>query len=279
MNSGGSATGGRSTTAGGLSIRAVSKSFPNNGTSLRVLQSVSLEVKAAEFISLIGLSGCGKTTLLRIVAGLEKLDSGEVWCEAERSGGGRVPKGVGFVFQGVQLLPWRTVFENVRVGLIAQRLDAKEQARRVEFQLELAGLSAFRTYYPYQLSGGMQQRVGVARALVGEPKVLLMDEPFGALDAFTRMRLQEEMGHLVRESKATTLFVTHDVDEAMFLADRVVVMATDPGRIVLVEDIPLERPRVRRDFLLDGRINKLREKLLSTIAGEGTPGEQEQKWY
>jgi NitT/TauT family transport system ATP-binding protein len=215
------------------------------------VRDVNFEVRAGEFISLVGASGCGKTTLIRLIGGLARCSTGTITV------GGKVVKGVpprlGFVFQDAALMPWRSTRENVLMGLNEVRgdLSKAERKAKVEDVLKLVGLSAYADYYPRQMSGGMQQRTGLARALVSSPDLLLMDEPFGALDAFTRVRLQEELAGIVARTATTTVFVTHDVDEAVFLSDRIVVMSTSPGRVMEILDVDLPRPRLLRQDMLD----------------------------
>jgi len=252
-----------------IDVQGVGKHFAQRRDSRKVvLEDVNLQVHQGEFVSLVGASGCGKTTLLRMVGGLVPYEPGTI-----HVGGvlvDSVPARVGFVFQEAALLPWRTIEENVAAGLNEyRRTVSKQEAKdRVAAQLELVGLAEYATYMPRQVSGGMQQRAGLARALVGEPDVLLMDEPFGALDAFTRMRLQEELASIVVRTNATTLFVTHDVDEAIFLSDRVAVMSIGPGQIREVVDIDLERPRVSRQELIGNpRAAELRDQVLELVIG------------
>ena len=215
----------------------LSKSFGD----LKVLENVNLTIEEGEFVALVGPSGCGKTTFLRTVAGLETADEGGIFLnESQITGPGRDR---GFVFQQDSLLPWRTVMENTVVGLeLAGQLNTTETAR-VRTLLDLVGLGGFENYYPRQLSGGMRQRVNLARALAIDPKVLLMDEPFSALDAQTREIMQAELQRVWEEGRKTVLFVTHQIDEAVFLADRVLVFARRPGR--LLEDIRIDLPRPR----------------------------------
>jgi NitT/TauT family transport system ATP-binding protein len=215
-------------------------------TTTHALEDVNLIVPARQFISVVGPSGCGKTTLLRILAGLVVPSEGEVAVD------GRAVKGPGpdraLVFQHAALFPWRTVAANVGFGLEVARRDRASAARRVERQLALVGLSEFADHYPNELSGGMQQRVGLARALAVSPEILLMDEPFGSLDAITRTQLAEELVHMWEHDQRTVVFVTHSLDEALLLSDRVVVMRG--GRIV--DDVPVDLPRPRQpDELLD----------------------------
>jgi NitT/TauT family transport system ATP-binding protein len=220
-----------------LVINSLNKRF----SQLEALRNIDLQVERGEFISLAGPSGCGKTTLLRIVAGLEAASSGEVLLDGRlvtRPGSDR-----GFVFQADNLLPWRTVLGNAAIGPeIGGRFGP--QSRKLTLALlKLVGLEGFEQYYPRQLSGGMRQRVNLARALAIDPQILLMDEPFSALDAQTREIMQTELLRIWEEGRKTVLFVTHQIDEAVFLSDRVVVLARRPGRVQEVVPIDLPRPR------------------------------------
>ena len=227
-----------------LEVQHLTKRFvrPDGSGTLTVLSDVSLQMGRGEFVSLIGPSGCGKTTFLRVMSGLLPYDEGRVTLRSEVVAG--VPSGVGFVFQEPALLPWRTVTENIAFALDAGRKNRRAAVYDlVAAQLEITGLRQFAHYLPGQLSGGMQQRVGLARALVGRPDVLFMDEPLSALDSFTRSALQEDVSSIVQQSGATTVLVTHDIDEAIFMSDRVVVLRANPGEIVADLVIPLARPR------------------------------------
>ncbi|MDB5991493.1 MAG: transporter ATP-binding protein [Herbaspirillum sp.] len=208
---------------------------------LEVLSEINTEIADGEFISFIGPSGCGKTTFLRIVAGLDQASSGEIRLDnriVRTPGADR-----GFVFQSDNLLPWRTVFENAFLGLeIAGRVGEAER-RRTRDLLKLVGLAGFEEYYPRQLSGGMRQRLNLARALAVDPEILLMDEPFSALDAQTREIMQTELMRVWEQGRKTVLFVTHQIDEAVFLSDRIFVFARRPGRIQEIVEIDLPRPR------------------------------------
>jgi NitT/TauT family transport system ATP-binding protein len=220
-----------------LSLNGLSKRFGD----LEVLRDINVAIDRGVFISLVGPSGCGKTTLLRIVAGLEPVSSGAVLLDSRAIG---APGGDrGFVFQNDNLLPWRTVFDNAVIGPeIAGRNNAAEKDRTRRL-LRLVGLEGFENYFPRQLSGGMRQRVNLARALAIDPDILLMDEPFSALDAQTREIMQTELMRIWEEGKKTVLFVTHQIDEAVFLSDRVLVLARRPGRIQETIDVTLPRPR------------------------------------
>ncbi|MGB8932363.1 MAG: ABC transporter ATP-binding protein [Anaeromyxobacteraceae bacterium] len=230
-----------------MSFGKVAKRFalPGAERPFDALEDVSFEVAEHEIVCLLGPSGCGKSTLLRMVAGLERPCGGDVLV-----GGQPVPApgpSRGMVFQDHALFPWLDVTRNVAFGLEVAGVPPAEAARRVDHLIGLTGLRGFERAYPHQLSGGMKQRVGIARVLAVRPSVLLMDEPFGALDAFTRAELQEELVGLWRREPFTMLFVTHDVGEAVFLADRIVVMSRRPGRVKALVPVPLPRPRRRVD--------------------------------
>ena len=257
-----------------IEVRGVGKHYAQrSGTRSVVLENVNLQVENGEFVSLVGASGCGKTTLLRMISGLAPYDPGTVHVNGKLVKS--VPPRVGFVFQDPALLPWRTIEQNVAVGLNEYRreISKQEARRRVQEQLELVGLADHGSYLPRQISGGMQQRAGLARALVGQPDVLLMDEPFGALDAFTRTRLQEELAVITRHTSATTVFVTHDVDEAVFLSDRVAVMSINPGSIREIVEIDLPRPRVdRRELFSNPAVAETRDHVLELVIGARARG-------
>ncbi|MDD5143513.1 ABC transporter ATP-binding protein [Methanoregula sp.] len=229
---------------GDLVITDLHQSFPrDDGSRLVVLDNLSLTVKDKEFVCILGASGCGKTTLLRMIAGLDHAESGSIVLDGEAITGPN-PK-VGMVFQEYSLFPWRTVIDNIAFGLEMRGIPKEERYRVAEEYLELVNLSQFRDSFPSELSGGMRQRVAVARALALDPVVLLMDEPFGALDAQTRNKLQIELLEIWEKTKKTVIFITHSVDEAVFLSDRIVVLTPRPGRICQVTEIQLPRPRDR----------------------------------
>jgi NitT/TauT family transport system ATP-binding protein len=212
-----------------------------DGASIHALKDVNLDIAAHEFISVVGPSGCGKTTLLKILAGILPRSRGEVTMRgATLSGPSRE---LGVVFQAPVLLPWRTVLQNVMVPVEVQKRDRARFEQRARELIAMSGLAGFESKYPGELSGGMQQRVGICRALVHDPSFLLMDEPFGALDAMTREQMNEELQRIWSESRKTVLLVTHSIPEAVYLADRVVVMTPRPGRIVDVVAVDLPRPR------------------------------------
>jgi sulfonate transport system ATP-binding protein len=223
-----------------VTISRLSKSFPSQEGSLQVLSDISLTVPEGEIVSVIGGSGCGKSTLLRILAGLDTEYSGEVLFDGKPITKPSREKGV--IFQDHRLLPWLTVEDNIRFSLPK---GAPEEKQIISKNLELVGLKGFERAYPKQLSGGMAQRVAVARALANKPKILLLDEPFGALDAFTKINLQEELLSIWKQEPVTMILVTHDIDEAIYLGNQVVVMTPRPGRIKNIHRIDLNMPRSR----------------------------------
>ena len=225
-----------------LSLRDVRKVYyPKRGESLLALDGISFDVAEGEFITIVGPSGCGKSTLLKLTAGLVFTNAGEIWLDGRIVLGPRV--GVGMIFQSAVLLKWKTVLGNVMFPIKILGLDERQHLKKAYELLEMTGLTDFADRYPRELSGGMQQRVSICRALVFNPSVLLMDEPFGALDAMTREELSLELLRIWQEARKTVLFVTHSVPEAVLLGDRVVVMSARPGRIVEVIEIDLPRPR------------------------------------
>jgi NitT/TauT family transport system ATP-binding protein len=219
----------------------LSKQYATRQGSLSAIEDISFEVATGEFLCIVGPSGCGKTTLLRLLAGLLLPDQGQVCLNGQPVRGPR--QEIGFVFQKANLMPWRTVFDNVLLPLQLQRLPSVEIEQRAVRALELVGLMEFARHYPRELSGGMEQRVAIARALAHQPEILLLDEPFGALDALTRERLNQELLHVWEISRKTVVMVTHDIREAVFLADRVLVLSQRPGQVTARVPIPLPRPR------------------------------------
>jgi NitT/TauT family transport system ATP-binding protein len=246
-----------------LEIRGVRKTFETGDRQVVALDDINLQVRDGEFLSLVGPSGCGKTTLLRIVDGLTEADDGEIVLNGTTLTG--VPKEMAFVFQDINLLPWRSVRENVEIGLEARGVPKAERQQRALTALQLVGLDSVADAAPYTLSGGMQQRVGVARALAIEPKVLLMDEPFGHLDNFTRETLQVEVAQLWRKLGMTIIFVTHDVDEAIFLSDRIALFSSNPGRVAEVVSVELPHPRWEFNVRAHPRAIELRERIMSVL--------------
>ena len=250
-----------------LEVRRLSKLFFEQNDprkpGLVALYDISLAIRKNEFVSLLGPSGCGKTTLIRIIAGLLTADRGDVLVNQQgvtAPGHDRC-----MVFQQFGLLPWRTVMSNVEFGLEIDGVPRDERRALAEKYLELVGLKGFENYYPHQISGGMQQRVGIARALSKKPEILLMDEPFGAVDAQTREQLQEELLKIWAQTENTVVFVTHSIDEAIYLSDRVVVMQARPGRIKEEVTIDLPRPRWEGDIKADPRFAQLRAHLRDSL--------------
>jgi NitT/TauT family transport system ATP-binding protein len=224
-----------------VSLRNVTKSF--GGGAVTALQSIELDVRPGEFVSLIGPSGCGKSTLLRIVGDLVEPTSGEVVVNGKSARQARLDRDYGIVFQDAVLYDWRTVAKNIALPLELLKWDRGKRTQRVAEMIELVELQGFAEHHPWQLSGGMQQRVSIARALSFDPALLLMDEPFGALDEMTRERLNGELLRIWEASGSTIVFVTHSIAEAVFLSTRVVVMSRRPGRIAAIVDIDLPQPR------------------------------------
>ena len=251
-----------------LRVREVSKSFqaPDDPlTQRQALRNISLSIAPGALVSLVGPSGCGKSTLLRLIAGLDTPDLGELLVGSEAIYEPNAERGL--VFQDPNLFPWLTVRRNIEAGLVARRVLREKRNEVGEF-MRLVGLEAFADAYPHHLSGGMAQRVALARALINHPKVLLLDEPLGALDAFTRMRMQDEVLRLWENRRTTMLLVTHDIDEAIYMSDRIMIMTQRPGRIDREIDIDLVRPRDRtsESFL------RLRSEILAHLhlAGKAT---------
>jgi sulfonate transport system ATP-binding protein len=251
-------------TSEGLDIRHVRKRYVQQDTALDVLDDISLRVRPGEFVSVLGASGCGKSTLLRLIAGLDTDYSGEILVAGEQVRDTSLQRGI--VFQDHRLFPWLTASQNILAALRNAPLTTKQKRDAVAEHIALVGLTGFENAYPNQLSGGMAQRVAIARGLVNRPRVLLLDEPFGALDALTRGRLQNELQRIWEQERITMILVTHDVDEAVYLGDRVVTMAPRPGRIKRIVDVTLPRPRDRADV----RFIRLRDEI---VADFGEPGE------
>lgn len=226
-----------------LEVRGVSKSFRRpDGQLLPVVQDLSLQVANLEFLALVGPSGCGKSTLLRLIDGLIPCDSGTVLLDGQDVAGSP-GEGRGMVFQTFDLFPWRTAIGNVEFGLEVKGIPRGERAEISRHYVQLVGLAGFEESYPHQLSGGMQQRVGLARAFAVRPEVLLMDEPFGALDVQTRDILQDELLRIWQQEQKTVIFVTHGIEEAIYLADRIIVFSPRPARPERITPVPLPRPR------------------------------------
>jgi NitT/TauT family transport system ATP-binding protein len=228
-----------------LALQDVSMTFGSGdgGQLVRALQHINLDIRSGEFVSLIGPSGCGKSTLLRLLGDLLVPTSGTISFNGKSPRQARLSREYGIVFQQPVLYEWRTVMQNVQLPLEVMRVSAQERRQRAAALLDLVGLTEFAERYPWELSGGMQQRVSIARALSFRPSVLLMDEPFGALDEMTRERLNRELLNIWSETRTTIVFVTHSVAEAVFLSDRIVVMSPRPGRVDTIVDVDLRRPR------------------------------------
>ena len=259
-----------------LELRNLTKEVPTgNQEPFVIFKNISLTVKEGEFVSVVGPSGCGKTTLLRVINGLLSPSSGQIYIDGKEQTSAGKDLVMGFVFQGASLLPWRTSMKNVLLGLEGRKSpgEAEEIAR---FYLNLVGLSGFEHHYPHQLSGGMQQRVNLARALVVDPRILLMDEPFAALDAQTRTFMQLELLRIWSQTKKTVIFITHMISEAILLSDRVIVFSHRPGRVRSEFAVPLARPR-NIDIRSDHRFVELENLVWKQIeeevkaAREGSP--------
>lgn len=255
-----------------IEVRGLGKTFTKDKSEVKAIEGFDLDVAEGEFVCLLGPSGCGKTTVLRIIAGLETKTSGTVLLQGKEVGTSR--SRVGMVFQEFALFPWRSSKKNVEFGLEVRGVPEATRSQVADKYLELVGLSGFADAHPHELSGGMKQRVAIARALANEPEVLLMDEPFGSLDAQTRNLMQKELLRIWAATSKTVLFVTHSVDEAVFLADRIVVMTARPGRVREIIEVGLPRPRDRTssEFIavrgkvlaeLDEEFEKARAKELS----------------
>ncbi|WP_394348373.1 ABC transporter ATP-binding protein [Halonotius terrestris] len=246
-------------TDGKIVVDGIDKQFRSGSGTVEALRDVNFAVEEGEFVCIIGSSGAGKTTLFRIIAGLEEATDGTVWLDGEPIEGPGTDRGM--VFQEYGLFPWRTVLKNVTFGLEQRGLDKQARLERAREMIELVGLDGFEDSYPKELSGGMKQRVGIARALAVDPEILLMDEPFGSVDAQTKQRLHEELLDIWSATNKTVLFVTHDVDEAVTLADRVVVLTGSPGSVHEVVEIDLDRPRSRTDDAFAGYEQRLRDAI------------------
>ncbi len=249
-----------STLEQGLSIQHLNKDYVVDNAAVHVLDDISLDIKEGEFISVVGHSGCGKSTMLRIIAGLEPYEDGAVTLGGRQLGEPGLDRGM--IFQDHRLFPWMTVWENIAFGLYDIRGKAKDDLIREH--IALVGLEGFESAYPRQLSGGMAQRAAIARALVHRPKVLLLDEPFGALDALTRIQLQQEVLKIWEKEKTTMILVTHDIDEAIYLGDRVIVMSNRPAKIQKILKVELARPRDRTSY----DFANLRRQIYTEFFGE-----------
>ncbi|OGS42767.1 MAG: nitrate ABC transporter ATP-binding protein [Euryarchaeota archaeon RBG_13_57_23] len=245
-----------------ISMKQLSKVFTKDRRQIKALEGFDLDVKEGEFVCLLGPSGCGKTTILRIVAGLETATGGDITVRGNKPGVAGQARGM--VFQEFALFPWRTVRKNIEFGLEIKGVPEAEMQKMSSQLVDLVGLKGFENAHPKELSGGMKQRVGIARALANNPKVLLMDEPFGSLDAQTRNLMQKELLRIWAATNKTILFVTHSVDEAVFLADRIVIMTARPGKVreIIEVDLPRPRDRTSQEFI------KVRGKVLTELDEE-----------
>jgi NitT/TauT family transport system ATP-binding protein len=232
-----------------IEVKNVSREYIQNGTTFKALDKVNLTIARGEFICLLGPSGCGKTTLLNSLAGFEQVTEGSIKIDGVEVKEPSVKNVT--LFQNYGLLPWRTVQKNVELGLENKRLLKQEIQAIADKYIDIVGLTAFKKSHPCQLSGGMQQRVAIARALAVDPDILFMDEPFGALDALTRMKMQDEISAICKNKQKTIIFVTHDIDESVFLADRIIIMTPNPGRIKTIVKVDLRgtRDRTSTNFL------------------------------
>jgi len=251
-----------------LELRNLNKEIPRPGEEpFIIFKNINLTVRDGEFVSIVGPSGCGKTTLLRVINGLMPHSGGQILIDGKSAKEVNQELLMGFVFQGASLLPWRTSLKNVLLGVEGRRQNAKDAEQSARKYLELVGLSGFEKYYPHQLSGGMQQRVNLARALAVDPRILLMDEPFAALDAQTRNFMQLELLRIWRETRKTVIFVTHMIAEAILLSDRVIVFSHRPGTVRSEFQVPLPRPRTM-DIKSDPRFLDLENVVWKQIEEE-----------
>lgn len=255
-----------------LQLKSITKEYSHDQQSLTVLENFNLTILPGEFVSIVGSSGCGKSTLLRLVVGLDNDYQGSIQLGDQVIKGTSLQRGI--VFQEHRLLPWLSVADNIALALENSSMSAQEKAERIQEHIELVGLKGFEKAWPHQLSGGMSQRVAIARALVNRPQILLLDEPFGALDAMTRSYLQQELQRIWQKERITMILVTHDVDEAVFLGDRVVVMEPRPGRIRCVIPVDVARPRDRNS----PHFNAIKRQVIAEIGGE-VPQEEPPRNY
>lgn len=244
------------------------------GQTLTAVENVNLTVDQGEFVTVLGPSGCGKTTVMNVIAGLVDATEGEVLVDGQPVTGPNPDRAV--VFQDYALLPWRTVYDNVRFGVEMQkRFSGSSMHDKIQETIELVGLGGFEKAYPRELSGGMQQRVGLARALVAEPRILLMDEPLGAVDALTREVMRSELEKLIALTGKTVVFITHSIEEAILLGDRVVVFKSHPGSVLEVHNVDMQRPRSERGAQSEPRYLELRDHLWSALEKEATSAVRE----
>lgn len=248
-----------------ISLKGVNKIFKSEKGDVQALKDLNLDIEDGEFLVIVGASGCGKTTLLNLVAGFDTATSGEVLLDGEPVTG--ITPECGMIFQQYALFPWKTVQENVEFGLKMKRVPKTERREQGAKFIDLVGLNGFETSYPHHLSGGMKQRVSIARSLANDPKVMLLDEPFAALDAMTRQVLQEQLVSIYEKHRKTILFITHSIDEALLLSSRIVVMTARPGRIAqeIVNDLP--HPR-NADVQLSERFMELKRTIWDSVQSE-----------
>ena len=248
-----------------LSLQGLRKTYHVEGQALPVLDDINLDIAPGEFVSIVGSSGCGKSTLLRLLIGLESSFDGRILLDGQPVAGTGLERGI--VFQDHRLFPWLSVEQNIGLALENSPHSPREKAAAIAEHIALVGLEGFEKAYPHQLSGGMSQRVAIARGLVNRPRILLLDEPFGALDALTRANLQQELQRIWQQEKITMVIVTHDVDEAVLLGDRVVVMEPRPGRIKRIVPVAVPHPRSRSD----ARLARIRDDILRDFAQAEAP--------
>jgi NitT/TauT family transport system ATP-binding protein len=253
-----------------LKVEGLSRHFESSGKTITALDQVDFNVHRREFISVIGPSGCGKSTLIRILAGLETPSSGQVLCDGVPVKGPGADRGM--VFQGYTLFPWLTVKKNIMFGLRNKGMSASTAEIEARQWVKIIGLDKFEDHYPHQLSGGMKQRVAIARAMANNPQILLMDEPFGALDAQTRATMQHHLIQLWKNVSLTVLFITHDLDEAIYLSDRIIVLGANPGHIQEIIENPVPRPRSQSQFVTP-RFLATKSRLQTLIHGDHTEEE------
>ena len=249
-----------------IQLKNVQKVFKQNKTENKVLENINLEISEGQFVCLLGPSGCGKSTILNLLAGFENATQGEILVDGQSITGPGIDRAV--VFQQAQLFPWLTVRENIQFPLKQNKAEAQYIAEQTEYYLENTGLKKFENHRIWQISGGMKQRVALARAWIMKPKILLMDEPFGALDAQTRILMQEMLTKLWQENKTTVLFVTHDIDESLLLADRIVLMAGQPGRIAEDIQVSLARPRTIESITPEQEFIETKKHILDVMRKE-----------